>query len=85
VTAVASSSTRTAVPDSSAGRAVTRLALRQVRRGALVVAGLAGAMSAVVVAGYRSTVRNDLDAAALAALAENPAIWTLQAKFPRVA
>ncbi|MGW0433597.1 hypothetical protein ACWDV4_13800 [Micromonospora sp. NPDC003197] len=69
-----------AVPERTstvAGRAVTRLAVRQIRRGALVVAGLAAGMSALVVTTYESTVGDALDAAALAALAENPAIRTL--------
>ncbi|GAB2956697.1 ABC transporter membrane-spanning protein [Micromonospora polyrhachis] len=69
-----------AVPErtsTGAGRALTRLAVRQIRRGALVVAGLAAGMSALVVATYESTVGDALDAAALAALAENPAIRTL--------
>jgi ABC-2 type transport system permease protein len=59
------------------GRAVTRLALGQLRRGALIVTGLAAGMSGLVAATYRSTVGDGLDAAALAALAENPAIRTL--------
>lgn len=63
--------------DETIGRAVTGLALRQVRRGALIVTALAGGMSAVVVATYRSTAGDSLDPAALRALAENPAIRTL--------
>lgn len=57
--------------------AVHRLALRQTWRGALVVVVLSGAMTAVVAAGYRTTVGDDLDAGGLAALAANPAIRTL--------
>lgn len=60
-----------------AGRAVVHLAVRQTWRGALVVVLLAGAMTAVVAAGYRTTVGDDLDAQALAALAGSPAIRTL--------
>ncbi|WFE54347.1 hypothetical protein [Micromonospora sp. WMMD1155] len=59
------------------GPAVSRLALRQVRRGALIVVVLVAGMSAMVAATYASTVGDALDAAALAALAENPAIRTL--------
>ncbi|MEO3926810.1 hypothetical protein ABGB07_23500 [Micromonosporaceae bacterium B7E4] len=59
------------------GQVVTWLALRQVRRGALVVITLVAGMSAMVAATYTSTVGDSLDAAALAALAENPAIRTL--------
>jgi ABC-2 type transport system permease protein len=51
--------------------------VRQTWRGALVVVLLAGAMTAVVAAGYRTTVGDDLDAQALAALAGSPAIRTL--------
>ncbi|MFD9445613.1 hypothetical protein ACFWBR_42790 [Streptomyces sp. NPDC060006] len=64
-------------PGRVAGQAVTVLALRQTRRGGLVVTGLAAGMSAVAVAAYGSTVKNPADAAALAALAGNPAIRTL--------
>jgi ABC-2 type transport system permease protein len=59
------------------GGAVTGLAVRQVRWGSLVVIGAVAGMSAIVVGTYRSTVRDALDARALAALAENPAIRTL--------
>ena len=59
------------------GRAVTMLAIRQIRRGAVVVGVLAGGMTALVAATYRSTVGNGQDAAALSALAGNPAIRTL--------
>ncbi|SCF14209.1 ABC-2 type transport system permease protein [Micromonospora coriariae] len=61
----------------AAGGAVTRLALRQVRRGALITIALLAGMSAMVATTYASTVGDALDAAALAALAENPAIRTL--------
>ncbi|WP_338674309.1 hypothetical protein V1460_15530 [Streptomyces sp. SCSIO 30461] len=60
-----------------ARRAVTALALRQTRRGALVVAGLAAAMSAMTVAAHHSTVRDQVDVVALEALAANPAIRTM--------
>ncbi|GIJ76137.1 ABC-2 type transport system permease protein [Micromonospora phaseoli] len=61
----------------TATAAVTRLALRQVSRGALAVTAVAAGTTAIVVAGYQGTVGGALDAAALAALAENPAIRTL--------
>jgi ABC-2 type transport system permease protein len=58
-------------------RAVTALAVRQVRRGALVLGGFLAGMSALVVATYTSTVGGAGGAAGLAALAENPAVRTL--------
>ncbi|MEV1144982.1 hypothetical protein AB0I76_15040, partial [Micromonospora sp. NPDC049799] len=61
----------------SAAYAVSRLALRQVRRGALIVFAVAAGMSALVAVTYERTVGDALDAAALAALAENPAVRTL--------
>ncbi|MFI7435518.1 hypothetical protein [Micromonospora haikouensis] len=59
------------------GRAVTRLAARQVRRPALVVAAVTVGMSALVVGTYASTMGDASAAPALAALAGNPAIRTL--------
>ncbi|MBX9427466.1 MULTISPECIES: ABC transporter permease [Streptomyces] len=64
-------------PGQAAGRAVTALALRQIGRGALVVTAVVAGMSAVAVAAHRSTVKDPADAAALEALAGNPAIRTL--------
>ena len=61
----------------SPGTAVTALALRQVRRGALVVTVLAAGMSVLVAATYEKVVGDGEQAAALAALAGNPAIRTL--------
>ncbi|MFI6823451.1 ABC transporter permease [Micromonospora sp. NPDC050187] len=63
--------------DASARHALTWLAVRQIRRGAIIVIILAGGMSAMVATTYASTVGTSMDAAALAALAENPAIRTL--------
>ncbi|HVL84800.1 MAG TPA: polyketide antibiotic transporter [Pseudonocardia sp.] len=57
--------------------AVTSLALRQVRRGALIVLLVAAGMSALVAVQYRTTFAGALDGAALQALAANPAIRTL--------
>ncbi|WP_200210625.1 ABC transporter permease [Micromonospora coerulea] len=68
------SSTLSAV---AAGSAVTRLAVRQVRRGALVILAVTVGMSTLVAATYLRTVGAGLDAGALAALARNPAIRTL--------
>ncbi|MEU6207369.1 hypothetical protein ABZ814_27710 [Micromonospora musae] len=80
MTAVDARPGRTPVDPSASrtvGATVTGLALRQIRRGALIVAALTAGMSAMVAATYASTVGDALDAAALAALAENPAIRTL--------
>ena len=59
------------------GRAVTGLAVRQVRRGAGLVIAVAAGMSALVAATYRSTMGSSSQVEALAALAANPAIRTL--------
>ncbi|MCO1661129.1 polyketide antibiotic transporter [Pseudonocardia sp. S2-4] len=69
-----------AAPAATTGprRAVTRLAVRQVRRGATIVTVVAGAMSAVVVATYEGVIAGAPGgAASLTALAANPAIRTL--------
>ncbi|ADB75539.1 ABC transporter permease [Geodermatophilus obscurus] len=63
-------------PPRSAGRTVTTAALRQVRRGTLIVAIVCAGMSALVVVQYRS-LGGALGTASLTALAENPAIRTL--------
>ena len=62
---------------SAAGRAVTGLAVRQVRRGALVVLVVVAGVSALVAVQYRQVFADAFDAASLRALAENPAIRTL--------
>ncbi|MDG4752660.1 hypothetical protein O7630_17090 [Micromonospora sp. WMMD718] len=62
---------------SVAGRAVTCLAVRQVRRGAFVVLTVTVGMSVLVAATYASTIAGGGGAQALAALAGNPAIRTL--------
>ncbi|MEU8233481.1 hypothetical protein AB0C12_28200 [Actinoplanes sp. NPDC048967] len=59
------------------GRAVTGLAMRQVRRGAGLVIAVTAGMSALVAATYRSTMGSGSRVEALAALAGNPAIRTL--------
>ncbi|WP_250548975.1 ABC transporter permease [Pseudonocardia sp. H11422] len=58
------------------GAAVARLAVRQIRRSAVVVVVVAG-LPAIVAAQYRSTFGDALDAGSLQALAANPAIRTL--------
>lgn len=59
------------------GRALTRLALRQVYRGALAVAVVSAVMSALVAVQYRTTFQGSVDASGLRALTENPAIRIL--------
>jgi ABC-2 type transport system permease protein len=65
------------VPAARPERALTRLAVRLVRWGALAVAGVVAGMSATVAVQYRQTFADALDAASLEALAANPAIRTL--------
>jgi ABC-2 type transport system permease protein len=65
------------VSPSAPGRAVGRLALSQIRRGALIVAVVCGGMSAIVAVQYRSMFQGGLAASGLQALAENPAIRIL--------
>ncbi len=65
------------VPSAAAARAVVGLAMRQVRRGALIVAVICGAMSAVVAVQYQTTFRGTIDQSGLRALVENPAIRIL--------
>ncbi|MFR9778968.1 hypothetical protein ACL02O_23310 [Micromonospora sp. MS34] len=59
------------------GHAVARLAVRQVRRPALVVTAVTVGMSSLVVTTYERTVGEGPGAAALATLARNSAIRTL--------
>lgn len=59
------------------GRAAGRLAVRHLRRGALIVAAVCAGMSAVVASQYQAMFGTELDRSALRALAENPAIRTL--------
>ncbi|MFG1767069.1 hypothetical protein ACGFIH_27360 [Micromonospora parva] len=66
--------TATTTPATRPQPALRGLAVRQVRRGAVVVTAVCAGMSAVVVVGYRADA---LDPAAVAALARNPAIRTL--------
>ncbi|MEU4689861.1 hypothetical protein [Actinoplanes sp. NPDC023714] len=62
---------------STAARAVTRLAIRQVRRGGLIVAGLSAGMTALVTATYGQVMADPAAADGLRALSANPAIRTL--------
>lgn len=57
--------------------AVTRLAIRQVRRGGLLVVALSGGMTALVTATYAQVIADPAAAVSLQALAANPAIRTL--------
>jgi ABC-2 type transport system permease protein len=59
-------------PQLAPGRAVSRLAVRQLRRGAVVVALICGGMSALVASQYQP-IGHLLDESGLRALAENPA------------
>ncbi|HEY0001318.1 MAG TPA: hypothetical protein VGB74_12745 [Actinoplanes sp.] len=60
-----------------AGRAVTRLAIRQIRRSGLIVTGLITGMTALVATTYAQVMADPAAAGSLAALAGNPAIRTL--------
>ncbi|BBZ17120.1 polyketide antibiotic transporter [Mycolicibacterium gadium] len=60
-----------------AGRAIIGLAIRQVRRGTLLVGGVCAGMSAVVAIQYQTTFSSEINEGALRALAENPAIRVL--------
>jgi ABC-2 type transport system permease protein len=71
-------STTVSLPTAPApGRAVTRLAVRQIRRGALLVVGLTTGMTALVAASYAQVMADPAAAGSLQALAGNPAIRTL--------
>ncbi|WP_067463384.1 polyketide antibiotic transporter [Nocardia amamiensis] len=67
----------TAASAAAPGRAFTRLAVGQVWRGMLIVASAIAGMSALVASQYQTTFAGAVDAAALRALAENPAIRIL--------
>jgi ABC-2 type transport system permease protein len=58
-------------PQLAPGRAVSRLAVRQLRRGAVVVALICGVMSALFASQYQ-TIRSLLDESGLRAMAGNP-------------
>ncbi|MFC3961543.1 polyketide antibiotic transporter [Nocardia jiangsuensis] len=59
------------------GRAVSRLTLRQTRRGALIVAAAATGLSTMVAVQYRTTFADQLSGDSIRALAENPAVRVL--------
>jgi ABC-2 type transport system permease protein len=65
-----------AEPQLPPGRAVSRLAVRQLRLGAVVVALICGGMSALAASQYRP-ISDILDQSGLRALSENPAIRIL--------
>src|SRR5690349_565553 len=73
----ATAQTTSIVLPASPRQVATRLALRQIRRGALVVIGLAAGMSALVAATYADVMADPAAAGSLRALAGNPAIRTL--------
>lgn len=70
-------STMATVPSAAPGRAVTWLAVRQIGRGALIVAAVCAGMSIIVATQYPSTFRGAIAQSGLQALAENPAIRIL--------
>ena len=59
------------------GLAVSRLSIRQVRRGAVIVAVVCAGMSAIVAVQYQTTFQGSIDQSGLRALVENPAIRIL--------
>ncbi|MEU4160507.1 hypothetical protein [Actinoplanes sp. NPDC026670] len=63
--------------DPDPGRAVAWLAARQIRRGGLILIGLAAGMTALVVGTYGQVMADPAAAGSLKALAGNPAIRTL--------
>lgn len=65
------------LPTTAASRALNGLTIRQVRRGALIVAVVCAGMSAFVSAQYDSMFQGTMGQSALSALAQNPAIRTL--------
>ena len=65
-----------AMPDGP-GRAVTWLAVRQIRRGGLIVVALTAGMTALVAATYASVMADPAATGSLQALTANPAIRTL--------
>lgn len=67
----------TAVPRKAPSRSVGWLMVRQIRRGAVIVAIACAGMSAIVAAQYRSMFQGAIDETGLRALIENPAIRIL--------
>jgi ABC-2 type transport system permease protein len=65
------------VPTTAPRRAVRRLTVRQIRRGALIVAVVCAGMSAMVATQYQTTFQGAIDETGLRALTENPAIRIL--------
>jgi ABC-2 type transport system permease protein len=66
-----------AIPPRAAGRAVGWLVVRQIRRGAFIVAAVCAGMSALVATQYQTTFQGTIDESGLRALAENPAVRIL--------
>ncbi len=65
------------VAPTAPGRPVAWLAVRQIRRGALIVTAVCAGMSALVAYQYQTTFQGSIDATGLRALTENPAIRIL--------
>ena len=65
------------VPAGAPLRAARRLAMRQIRRGAIIVAVVCTGMPVLVASQYQTMFRGSLDSSALDALTENPAIRVL--------
>jgi ABC-2 type transport system permease protein len=77
MTAALSISTVTAVARGTTNRAISRLVIRQIWRGAAIVAVVCSAMSAIVATQYQTTFKGSIDEAGLRALVENPAVRIL--------
>jgi ABC-2 type transport system permease protein len=65
------------MPTKAPGRAVSSLVIRQIRRGASIIAVVCAGMSAIVATQYQTTFEGSIDQSGLRALAENPAIRIL--------
>ena len=74
---IAALPTTIGIPSTAAGRAISRLTVRQVRRGTLIVAAICAVMSAIVAVQYQTTFEGAIDQSGLRALVENPAIRIL--------
>lgn len=66
-----------AVSDKAARRSVGRLLVRQIRRGAVIIAVVCAGMSAIVAVQYQSMFQGAIGESGLRALTENPAIRIL--------
>jgi len=73
----ASMATAAPCPTTPAVRSAGNLAVRQIRRGALLVAAVCAGMSALVAVQYQTTFAGSIDSSGMRALTENPAIRVL--------